>query len=86
MALDATNRFRTFAQFMRDQTSFITGLTKPDLTAAIAATDDWCDANQTSFNNALPAAAKAMPLAFKSLLLAYVVMRRAGVLHAREDG
>lgn len=35
------------------------GLTKPELRAAIDATDDWINDNQASYNNALPTAAKA---------------------------
>ncbi len=33
-------------------------LSKPQLDAAIAATDDWIDANAVAFNTALPAAAR----------------------------
>ena len=33
-------------------------LTKAQLDAAIAATDDWIEANATAFNNALPVAAR----------------------------
>ena len=36
----------------------VTGLTKADLRAAVDSTDDWIDANQASFNNALPTAAR----------------------------
>lgn len=53
----------------------------PAIKAAVDAVDDWVDANQTSFNTALPEPFKSTAnLAQKSLLLAYVVMRRAGIV------
>jgi hypothetical protein len=85
--LDATNRARIIAQWMRDQTESLVGVTKADLRAAVDATDSWIDSNQTSFNNALPAAAKTnLSLTQKTLLFCYVAMRRAGRLRAEEDG
>ncbi len=57
------------------------GITKTDLKAAIDATDDWIDSYQTSFNNALPTAAKNnLNLTQKTLLFCYVAMKRAGIL------
>jgi hypothetical protein len=48
-----------------------------EILAAVEATDDWVDANQSSYNTALPAAFKtwATPRQ-KALLLAMVLMRR----------
>jgi len=87
MTLSAQDRFRTFAQFMRTLNLPLTGITKPDLVAAVAATDDWIETNQTSFNNALPLPFRtAASLPLKTLLFCYVAMRRAGRLHADEDG
>jgi len=87
MALDATGRLRTLAQLMRDLKPAMAGLTKPDLSAAISATDDWIDANQASFNSALPQPFRSTAdLQLKTLLFCYVAMRRAGRLKAEEDG
>ncbi|MFI8872467.1 hypothetical protein [Streptomyces sp. NPDC055243] len=87
MPLDATGRARTLAQLMRDSSLSFAGITKPDLAAAVAATDDWIDANQASFNSALPQPFRgAASLAVKTLLFCYVAMRRANRLRAEEDG
>jgi hypothetical protein len=52
-------------------------VTKADIQAAVAAIDDWIVANQTGFNNALPAAAKAnLTAAQKANLFARVLKRR----------
>ena len=51
----------------------VDGMTKSDLRAAINATDNWIDSNQASYNNALPATAKAnLTLAQKTLLFCSV--------------
>lgn len=87
MALDATNRARCLAQFMRELTLDCSGITKTDLAAAVAATDDWIEANQTSFNTALPQPFRGTAsLTLKTMLFCYVAMRRAGKLRAQEDG
>lgn len=84
--LDATNRARTAAQWMRDNLE-TNGFTKAELTAALAATDAWIDSNQASFNTALPVAFRnSASLAQKTLLFCYVAMRRAGRLRVSEDG
>lgn len=86
MALDETGRFRTFAQLMRNWPGNLTGVTKPQLRAAVDATDDWIDTNQTSFNNALPLPFRtSASLTQKTFLFCYVAMRRAGLLRAEED-
>ena len=86
MALDETGRFRTFAQLMRGWPGSLTGVTKAQLRDAVNATDDWIDANQTSFNNALPVPFRtSASLAQKTFLFCYVAMRRAGLLRAEED-
>lgn len=83
--LDATGRARTVAQMMRE---LATGAPlKADLAAAVAATDDWIEANQAAWIAALPAAYRtASNASQKILLFAYVLMRRAGKLRAEEDG
>lgn len=83
--LDALNRSRVWAQLMRDQIA-VQGMTKADLRAAVDATDQWIDDNQTSFNNALPNPFRtSATLVQKTLLFCYVAMRRAGRLRAEED-
>lgn len=86
MALDETGRFRTFAQLMRNWPGTLAGVTKTQLRDAVNATDDWIDANQTSFNNALPVPFRTSAnLTQKTFLFCYVAMRRAGLLRAEED-
>ena len=79
------DRFRAMAQLMRDSAS-PSGVSKPELRAALNATDDWIEANQGSFNTALPNPYRtAATLEHKTLLFCYVAMRRAGILKAEED-
>jgi hypothetical protein len=83
--LPDTDRARTVAQWMRDQAG--TGVTKADLRAALNAADQWVEDNTTSYNTALPTAFRTAASVFqKTMLLAYVLMRRMGRLHAEEDG
>ena len=87
--LDATGRARVLAQMMRDLPSALRpwpGVTKADLAAAVAATDDWIDDNATAYNSALPQPARgALSATQKTFLFCYVALRRAGLLHAEED-
>lgn len=86
--LDETNRARVMAQLMR-QVEFGTlgAVSKPDLRAAVDATDSWIDANAASFNTALPQPFRGEATAAqKTFLLCYVAMRRAGKFRAEEDG
>ena len=54
-------------------------LTKPQLDAAIAAIDDWIEANAASFNAALPLPARtALTAAQKAELFFLVARRRFG--------
>ena len=56
-------------------------LNKIELRAAVDAVDNWVDANSTSFNSALPVAARTRLTAQqKAKLLLLVVARRFGVL------
>lgn len=85
--LDSVARARTAAQWMRDNAEAFGGVTKADLRAAVNATDDWIEANQTSFNQALPVAARTgLSAAQKTMLFCWVAMRRQGILRAEEDG
>lgn len=84
--LDATNRTRLGNQWMRFNTEPC-AFTKADLAAAVNATDNWIDGNQSAYNAALPLPFRtAASLQQKTLLFCYVAMRRAGILHAVEDG
>ena len=84
--LDATNRFRVMAQWMRDNLETVS-ITKADLQATVDATDTWINTNQTAFNLALPLVAQnGLSLTQKTLVFCYVAMRRAGRLKAQEDG
>ena len=78
------DRRRVWAHFMRTVANI--PVTKPDLRAAVDATDAWLDANQASYNTALPLPYRtsAGPVQ-KTLLLCYVAMRRAGILRIQED-
>jgi len=61
-------------------------VTKPELRAAVDATDDWIEANQAGFNAALPQPFRgAATVPQKTFLFCYVAMRRAGRLRAQED-
>jgi hypothetical protein len=87
--LDAVARARVLAQAMRALPEALRpwpAVTKPDLAAAIAATDDWIENNQAAFNTALPQPARgALTTAQKTFLFCYVATRRAGLLRAEED-
>jgi hypothetical protein len=87
VALDATARQRVTAQWMRENTTTTSGFDKADLSAAVAAIDDWIDANQASFNQALPTPFKTGATnTQKALVFGYVLWRRVGRLRAEEDG
>lgn len=83
-ALTTGERKITRNQLIRDYG--FPGLTKPDILAALDATDTWINDNQGSFNTALPDPFKSTAsLTLKTLLFCYVAMRRAGILKAEED-
>ena len=67
---------------LRESCSF----TKSELTAAVAATDDWIDSNAASFNNALPIPFRTgATLAQKTLLFMFVLIKRNGRNNPDED-
>lgn len=69
------------AIMMQRITTGFGGITKPDLQSAVNAADSWADANAASFNAALPLPARnALSPQEKSMLLAYVIYQRAGLL------
>lgn len=81
MALTVAERREVWAGFMADlsRQAQPIALTKPELAAALAAADDWLDANAASFNAALPAAARVgLTPGQKAAVLAAVTRRRAG--------
>jgi hypothetical protein len=87
--LSAEERRRTWGHLMRSWSAGLGGIpvNKSDLRAAVDATDDWIEANQASFNSALPQPFRgAASTPVKTLLFCYVAMRRAGLLRAEEDG
>lgn len=77
--LSDPERAAVWAELMRDLSveRQIVNLTKDELRAAINAVDAWIDANQASFNSALPQAARSgLNAAQKARLLLFVVRRR----------
>ena len=55
-------------------------LSRPNLLAAIVATDNWIDSNQASYNSALPAAARNnLTLIQKTLLFCSVALARVSI-------
>lgn len=67
---------KVMSHWSRSNTA-IDGMNKNDLSAAVTAVDDWIEANQASFNNALPTAAKnGLSAGQKALLLAIVALAR----------
>lgn len=85
--LSVTDRARTLAQLLRDAAVMQTGAhSKPSLRAALDAADAWVDANAASFNTALPQPFRgAASPQEKAAILAYVCLRRGGMLKAQED-
>ena len=62
------------------------GLVKPDVKAAVDAMDDFLEANATAINNAFPQPFRGVAsTAQKLTVIAYVAMRRAGLLKVQED-
>lgn len=59
----------------------LTTLDDAQFAAAVNAIDDWCEANQASFNSAIPLPARStLSARAKAILLMYVVARRMEVL------
>lgn len=85
-ALPTVDRQRVCFHWMRENLEAC-GFTKAQLQAAVDATDDWIDANQSAYNTALPAAFRNnATLTQKTLLFCFVAMRRANRLRVAEDG
>lgn len=72
--------FRLIQRYWSDQRESA-GFTKAQLQAAVNAADDWADTNAASYNTALPAAFRnSATLQQKTMLLMYVIARRAGLV------
>jgi hypothetical protein len=81
-ALPEGERFAAWAEFMARESMEhqAIGITKTELRAAADATDDWIEANATSFNSALPQPARSTLTARqKKLLFMFIAARRFGV-------
>lgn len=85
--LSEADRLRVWRGFMRyasSQGMELDGMVKSDLKAAIDATDDWIDANQSSFNTALPSAAQTnLTLAQKTIMFCATAAMRVSPEFAR---
>lgn len=80
MTLTATE-VRLAWRLALDYDALLSSFSKPDLAAVVSAIDDWCTANATSFNTAIPQPQRGlMTTQQKSILLAVVAMKRTGVL------
>lgn len=81
--LSDTERQATYLaamQLMSDQRQSC-AITKAQLRAAIDAADDWADTNAAAYNSALPVAARNnLTAGQKALVLAYICMKRGGLL------
>jgi hypothetical protein len=78
--LSDPNRVLVWAGYMRRNDEDV-ALLKTELRAAVNATDQWIDDNASSFNQALPVAARtALTARGKARLLMEVLERRFGVL------
>lgn len=84
--LDESGRAQVWRGFMRYVSSLniSLALSGPNLRAAVDATDNWIDSNQSSYNTALPAAAQGgLTAPQKTLLFCAVAARRVSPAFAR---
>lgn len=81
MALTAPQIRQAWRAMLDSDATLGNAFTKVDLAAAVSAADTWADANAASYNTALPVPFRTnASAAQKALLLAYVCMKRTGVL------
>lgn len=77
--LDAANRRAIMGQLVR--TFAYSGLTKPDVQAAVDALDTFLEDNAVTINAAFPLPFRSVANASqKAAIVAYVALRRAGLL------
>lgn len=85
--LSETDRQRIWRGLMRyadDQDFSVAGMTKAEFRAAVDDTDDWIEANQGSFNSALPLPARtAMNAEHKTILFSAVAAMRVSPAFAK---
>ena len=88
MALTPDERNKVWKGIMRwwsQRREATGGISKSDLFAAIEATDDWIDANQASFNQALPEAFRTgATQAMKTMLFCIIAIARVSIPFLRE--
>lgn len=78
---DRTAAMRQFAKKIFQEVGTTANMDTVELKAAVDAVDGWVDANQASYNTALPVPFKTTATAQqKALLLVYVVMKREGLI------
>jgi hypothetical protein len=78
-AMSSAQRAETNADLMSELSSEreVCAVTEPDLRAAIDAADQWISDNATSYNNALPVAARNnLTASQKARLLMHVIRKR----------
>jgi hypothetical protein len=80
MALTTPQRSVVWRSLLDQDATLGQTFTKPDLDAAVSAVDTWCTNNQASFLNAIPAPFTSATAQQKALLLAYVALKRTGVI------
>jgi hypothetical protein len=84
MALDSTQRAETMREMVRKmfvESNTVADLDTVEVRAMIDAMDDYLEANQSAINQAFPVAVRQKAsLTQKALALAYVAMKRGGVL------
>lgn len=79
MALPAAQIRQAWRSALDMDAGFAGLFSKPNLEAAATAVDAWCDANQASYNAALPLPFRTNATAAqKAILLAVIALRRAG--------
>lgn len=81
--LNAEDRLRVWRGLMRHWSNLrepVIGITKEDLFAAVEATDNWIEANQSSYNIALPDAFRNNATqAQKALLFCVIALARVSM-------
>lgn len=78
---DRTLTARQWIQSVFVEQGNVANLHGGQIKAAVDAADDWADANAAAFNTALPAAFRnGATVEQKTLLLAYVILKRANLL------
>jgi hypothetical protein len=82
------DRRKIWAHLMRvgAQIFALAGFIKPELRQLVDATDDWLESNATAYNNSIPIAIRSkFSAAHKLVAIAYVALRRSGLLKTAED-